>query len=195
LLPGRKPFLTTRTSKKNENHRGWNKLKSYGGKQIGEAAKSGYTFKAPGKKDKQPVPAAEVAAVAEKKRSSLREKVASGAIEARVTAAGDANKKAMDAEMARKLAGLQKGGAAVGTASDLHDLAYKPPAGGGLADSAQGMHDRMQGADKLSPAKKLELENTRALLSKMATKLAKFKEAEAKILKGEDVNVMELMMM
>jgi len=186
--------------KKNEAHRGWNKLKSYGGKDIGAPAKSGYTFKAPAKKgaaaaEKKALPAAEIAAVAQKKRSSLREKVASSAIDAKVTAAADANKAALEKKNAQKLAELQKGGAAVSSVNDLHDLGYKPPTGGGIADSQQGMHDRMQGAEKLSPEKKKQLEDTRAVLSKMEHKLAKFKEAEEKILKGQDVNVMELMML
>merc|ERR1711957_346846 len=43
--------------KKNANLRGWNKLKSYGGKAIGGAAKSGYKFTAPAKKTAKPAAA------------------------------------------------------------------------------------------------------------------------------------------
>jgi len=57
------------------------------------------------------------------------------------------------------------------------------------------MHDRMQGIDKLSPEKKEQLNQTRMMLSKMNEKLAKYKEAEAQILLGKDVDMMKLMMM
>lgn len=185
--------------KKNESSRGWNKLKSYGGKAIGAPAKGGYQFKAPAKKkaeaEKKALPAAEIAAVAQKKRSSLREKVAANAIEAKVNAASEAAKAQLEKKNAQKLAELQKSGATVGKVADLHDLAYKPPEGGGLADSQQGMHDRMQGIDKLSPEKKEQLNQTRMMLSKMNEKLAKYKEAEAQILLGKDVDMMKLMMM
>merc|ERR1711957_746823 len=96
--------------KKNEASRGWNKLKAYGGKSIGAAAKGGYTFKAPAKKKADaektavPVPAAQIASVAEKKRSSLREKVASTAIDAKVNIAGEAAKAQLEKKSAAQLA-------------------------------------------------------------------------------------------
>jgi len=181
--------------KKDEKYRGWNNLKSYGGKKIGEAAKSGYAFKAPAKKDpeKKVLLPAEIAAVAERKRSSLKEKVMQGALDSAIQAKSEEKKTDFGKTQQAMLASLLKGGAAVKNVEEIHDLAYKPPESEGLAESSNAMWDRA--TETLSPEKKAELENTRALLTKMRSKLAAYKEAESKILRGQDVDMMKLMML
>lgn len=165
--------------KKNEASRGWNKLKAYGGKDIGEAAKSGYTFKAPAKKGAAPaMPAAMFAEAASKKRASLEQAVTPAQIDKHVGQGQEETKRAIEAKM--KAMQQSAGGVSKET---LHGLGYTPPAGEGVAATTEKMWDRM--TDKhLTEKQNADLQNIRMNIQMLETQMAMYQKTEKQILMG-----------
>lgn len=178
----------TEKCKKDESYRGWNKLLSYGGRKIGAPAKSGYTFKAPGKKAPTPasakpvIPAAAVAQVAERKRSSLHAAVTADAIASHIEKPSAARKNQMEGAQAGLLAALKKQQGNAHTADDMHKMAYDP-SGEGQTERAEKQWSNMQGnEDKLSREDKRALEDIRDDIKTFEKKLQRAREAEREIL-------------
>jgi len=169
--------------KKNESYRGWNKLKAYGGKEIGAPAKGGYTFKAPAKKKageptKMALPAAQIAAVAKQKRESLNETaVTAHQIDQHINASQQEKKNAIEAksQAMQKSGGLSK--------ENLHSMAYLPPEGEGVAATSEKMWARSTGAD-LTDKQKADLANIRMNIQMLEANIAQYKETEKAILMG-----------
>lgn len=174
--------------KKDVNYNGWKKLKTYGGRAIGEKAKSGYAFKAPGAAKKAVIPVAAVAAKAQEKRESLIAKVTANQIEEHITAPSKMRKSQMIGAQAGLLAQLKlnqdKGGQTGGQSSaDLHDLAHSPPESDSIAEQGEKMWDRAleQG---LTPGQTAELASVRLQITQLQASIDLFRRAEKDILMG-----------
>jgi len=177
----------TEKCKKDVNYNGWKKLKTYGGRVIGEKPKSGYTFKAPGAAKKTAIPVAAIAAKAEEKRESLIAKVTANQIEEHITAPSQKRKSQMMGAQAGLLAQLKlnqdKGGTGGQSQADLHDLAYTPPESDSIAEQGQAMWDRSleQG---LTPGQTAELAHVRNQITQLQASIEGFRKAEKDILMG-----------
>jgi len=169
--------------KKNESARGWNRLKSYGGKDLGAPAKGGYTFKAPVKKKageptKMALPAAQIAAVAKQKRASLTESAVTPAqIEQHINDSQKDKKNVIEA----KSQAMQKSG---GLSKDnLESMAYVPPDGEGVAATSEKMWARSTGTD-LTDKQKADLSNIRMNIQMLETQIDIYKQTEKQIIMG-----------
>jgi len=177
----------TEKCKKDVNYNGWQKLKTYGGREVGAKPKSGYTFKAPGAKTtpKAPINLSEVKEKAEQKRESLTKQVTAAQIEEHITAGQKSRKSQMMAQQANLLAQLKGGGTtAAASTSDLHDLAYVAPDTDSIAESQTAMWDRML-EKGMTPAQTAELQHIRNMIQALNTSIDGYRKAEKAILMGQ----------
>jgi len=173
------------TVKKEPEKNGWQKMKSINGKTLA-VQKSGYTFKAAGKKADAPaakpfcLPKAEIAQVSLKKRESLMQAVTGAQIDKHVTAASSQKRASMAAQQKDLLAGSKMFGGGGGSIEDMHDLAHTHHAED-VAARSEGQWNRMLEKD-LDATQNAELQHVRNMISALETSIAGYRQAEKAIL-------------
>ena len=138
--------------------------------------------KAPTPAAKPAIPAAAVAQVAERKRSSLHAAVTADAIAAHIEKPSASRKNQMEGAQAGLLAALKKQQGTAHTADDMHKMAYDPT-GEGQTQRAEKQWANMTGnEDKLSREDKRALEDIRDDIKNYEKKLERAREAERELL-------------